>query len=48
MTKYKLALFFKANLDNYLMCPNFLDTLSSIFKGDANGQNLIIDGASDA
>ncbi len=47
MYKYKLALFTRSNLDNYLMCPK-KDGTGKILKGDANGQNLIKDGASDA
>lgn len=47
MHKYKLALFIGANLDNYLMCPKKHGT-GNILKGDANGQKLTKDGASDA
>lgn len=47
MYKYKLALFLRAKLDNYLMCPK-KHGADSILKGDANGQKLIKDGASDA
>ncbi len=47
MHKYKLALLSVSKLDNYLMCLENGGALN-FFKGDANGQKLNKDGASDA